>query len=113
MCDGLIYLATAKEYEAVKIGFTTNLDARLRQLNYQPTKLPAPFGFYFINFFMAYEKDEHELHSIYADRRIRGEWFFFCKDWKRRVDRIFFIDELRSLSCDCWVCLDFKSENGR
>lgn len=68
---GSIYFALADGLNAVKIGFTENINSRLNYLRSScPVKLllchTIPD---------AEEKDEHNLHNLYRPYRIHGEWY--------------------------------------
>jgi hypothetical protein len=69
MRAGTIYFIGAKA-GAVKIGFTTDLDARLHRLQMNcPTKLVV------LACHEGLRRDELELHRRFASARLHGEWF--------------------------------------
>lgn len=67
--DVIYFIADQREI-GVKIGFTRNLNERLRVLqNYSPLPLLVQ------HFYPGTIKDEFELHKRFADYRVHGEWF--------------------------------------
>lgn len=61
---GFVYIATNEHREGFKIGFSRNPKRRLEEQRLHPVAiLEGSLGL------------EWELHQMFADRRIRGEWF--------------------------------------
>lgn len=56
-----------------KIGVTTNVERRLKELNDRPYPVEL-FAVSDVPFYRAFEV-EREMHELHADRRISGEWF--------------------------------------
>jgi hypothetical protein len=73
----IIYILTNEAMPGyIKIGFTTNsVEERLKQLD--RTSVPLPFERYYSAEVEDARRDEEWLHSIFADRRVRGNREFF------------------------------------
>ena len=72
---GAIYFITMGMSGVLKIGFSTNLDARLKSLKTSsPTKIVLLLV---INGTMA---EERALHKRFASDRVQGEWFRFSDE---------------------------------
>ena len=56
-----------------KIGVTTNVERRLKELNDRPYPVEL-FAVSDVPFYRAFEV-EREMHELHADQRISGEWF--------------------------------------
>ena len=69
---GFIYLAIKKDENCLKIGFTTNIDSRLSQLNTSSEK--EILGLYY---YSGTIKDEKETHMLFEQYHIKGEWYSF------------------------------------
>lgn len=70
-----IYLIKDERTNYTKIGWTTDVQRRLRQLHREPVLLPEPHKFTLIQAWKAPRKIEVELHREYSAQRVRGEWF--------------------------------------
>ncbi len=80
----------------VKIGFTTNLDQRLKSF---ATSTPGPIDV--LASFAGGRQEEARLHSSLAELRMRGEFFHFDHRISGFIDRI----EAGSID-DAWQWLD-------
>lgn len=73
-----IYFILAEEVGRVKIGITTNIRARMYDLqNSSPVELKLIALFENKTF-----EDERFLHAVFSDYRIRGEWFRYSDEIK-------------------------------
>lgn len=70
MNDGVVYFAMCADAMAVKIGYSCQPRARLRQLQ---LACPLPIGF--IGTFRGSRELERALHERLSESRLRGEWF--------------------------------------
>lgn len=77
MSKGSVYFAEADGF--VKIGYSTNVEARLRSLS-----TGAPFPVRLIGSHPGTQADEAALHRKFRDHRVSGEWFR-ASDEIRRV----------------------------
>lgn len=70
---GYVYLAWAIETPRYKIGYSVNLEKRLRNLNSGQAPYPIQMihSFYTINMAM----DEEKLHKAFRAYQVYGEWF--------------------------------------
>jgi hypothetical protein len=76
--DGLVYFIQSGDDGPIKIGFTRNLAARLRQLQTgHPAKLRV------LRAFRGDERLEAWLHRHFAAHRLNGEWFTPHRDLLR------------------------------
>ena len=66
---GVIYFV--KSWNAIKIGFSTDIKTRLAQL-----QTGSPFEIELLGFFAGTEQDEVETLGRFSPLRIRGEWFY-------------------------------------
>lgn len=64
----MIYFIQSKQY--VKIGFSDNPESRLRDL-----QTGSPHKLKLLATMPGCYQTETELHKVFADRRINGEWF--------------------------------------
>ncbi len=72
---GVVYFICEDDRrDIVKIGYTFNLNKRLEALQCAHYKKLIVKKYYFAQF---PHEEEQRLHSIHADRHIRGEWFSF------------------------------------
>ena len=67
---GHIYFAQSEHGGPVKIGFTTDLEQRLRNL-----QSASPYPLVLRATFPGTEADERKLHRRFAANRLHGEWF--------------------------------------
>lgn len=67
--DGYVYLVKLDKH--YKIGISVSPESRLQEF----TLLPYPLEDICIEKVVNYKQVEKELHSFYADKRVRGEWF--------------------------------------
>jgi len=69
---GYVYFVTGKNKKYVKIGMSSNLNSRLKNL-----KTGMSDGLYVYGFIYTkdYVKIEKELHKNYLDVNVQGEWF--------------------------------------
>lgn len=67
--NGYVYLV--KMGETYKIGISINPENRLKEF----TKLPYPLEYICVEKVYNYGKVEQQLHSVFAGKNIRGEWF--------------------------------------
>jgi hypothetical protein len=67
---GVVYFLAAGAADIVKIGFTTNLDGRIRSL-----KTGSPTDVEVLLAITGTMTTERELHKRFAADRLRGEWF--------------------------------------
>lgn len=83
--NGIIYILTNEAMPGyIKIGFTTGtLDERLKQLD--RTGVPLPFEVYYTCEVEKAHEDEHWLHAIFSDHRIRDSREFFKMDPERVI----------------------------
>ncbi|MDE2100302.1 MAG: GIY-YIG nuclease family protein [Patescibacteria group bacterium] len=80
---GAIYFVRANGRGAVKIGYATDVEARVRALqtsHHSPLKLLA--------FISGTQKDEAELHKRFAAYRINGEWFKVTGALKKYIETL-------------------------
>jgi len=70
-----VYLIKDNETGYHKIGRSDDPYTRLSQLMREQTLGPKPKDFVLIEAWLVEAEFEQELHAIYADIRIRGEWF--------------------------------------
>lgn len=78
--SGYIYLIraeTSSDVSHVKIGKTNNVKQRLSALN---AASPAPLTLVYFGYVLNADKLEKELHDIFDERRLRGEWFALDND---------------------------------
>jgi len=80
---GEIYLARMTSTGAIKIGFTTDLAARVASLWYV-----VPGGVSVITSFLGTPDAETYLHKKFAHRRISGEWFEAAEDLLDFIERV-------------------------
>ena len=67
--DGYVYLVKLDKH--YKIGISISPDSRLQEF----TLLPYPLEDICIEKVNDYKQVEKELHKLYSDKRVRGEWF--------------------------------------
>lgn len=72
-----------------KIGYSKNVEKRIKQLDYRPYNIKLLAKSKFLS--NAYEI-EQELHQFWQDNRITGEWYEFEDDYINEV-----IDEINNL----------------
>lgn len=70
---GYVYLAWATETPRYKIGYSVNLEKRLRDLNSGQAPYPIQIIYSFYTIDMA--RDEEKLHKAFKAYRVYGEWF--------------------------------------
>jgi len=70
-----IYIIRDQDTGYHKIGRSNDPEARLRQLVKQDTLLPTPNNFVIVWVWPDIPHKERMLHRVYADKRVRGEWF--------------------------------------
>ncbi len=70
-----IYLIRDTGTGLTKIGRADNPEQRLKQLIKQDTLLPTPNNFILLRAWDDYPYMEKILHSEFAEKRVRGEWF--------------------------------------
>lgn len=71
--DGqFIYVARVQGFDLVKIGFSRNVERRLRELNWGSG---MKGGIVELARFPGTMKTERELHRRFAEQRLFGEWF--------------------------------------
>lgn len=68
--SGQIYLIRADQTDSVKIGFSVDHVKRIASIQ---TGCPHPL--ILVKWWLGSLQDERRLHSIFADRRLVGEWF--------------------------------------
>ncbi len=68
--QGFVYFALAKDFDAVKIGHTSNVEGRMQSLQ---TGCPCEIELLFA--VPGDRNDERGLHQKFAKYRIHGEWF--------------------------------------
>ncbi|TGE77346.1 GIY-YIG nuclease family protein [Weissella confusa] len=82
MGRGIIYILTNDRMPGlVKIGITTSLEQRMRDLD--TTGVPVPFRAYAALEIDNYEKIERLIHDQFQDSRVRGNREFFEMDAER------------------------------
>ncbi len=76
LAAGYIYLINFKETDKFKIGFSLNLEKRIKSI---ASHFPEPDSIILIAHQVSINprKDEKELHKLLASYRLRGEWFKF------------------------------------
>jgi hypothetical protein len=90
---GFIYLL-GSEMGWYKIGLTKNLPARMKSFG-----LKLPFTVELLHYFPTDDtlKAENELHSLFANKRVNGEWFSLdpkdIETIKKIVERFFYSQE--------------------
>ena len=80
--DGVIYLMESDGY--YKIGRTINLDNRFGKIP-KATDNPHPIVLVYSKEVRGYILAEEKLQAMFADFRVRGEWFKFTK---KQVDEV-------------------------
>jgi hypothetical protein len=75
---GYIYLMRDDRSGFVKIGFSQDPIRRLKQITHESTLLPEPLNFRLVDAFRGTQKEEQRLHQVFAQYRVRGEWFDLC-----------------------------------
>jgi hypothetical protein len=70
-----IYLIRDIDSGLTKIGRSDSPQKRLQTLTRQPTLLPKPHNFQLLCESRMHYSLEDELHQIFSERRVRGEWF--------------------------------------
>lgn len=80
---GYIYFLHAKEVRRIKIGFTTNLNARLREL-----KMGSPTELILFNYVRGTFHLEQVLLGVFAKYRLHGEWFESSEDIIKFVEKL-------------------------
>lgn len=84
MAKGIIYIFTNDAMpNLIKIGITTDLERRLRELD--TTGVPLPFRCHYAIEIEDYEKKERFVHDAFADHRIRRNREFFSLAPERAV----------------------------
>ena len=68
---GAVYLIGTKRGGPVKIGHAIDVERRLRDLR---TGFPGG-GIYVLSFIPGSKRIEADLHGVFSDLRLRGEWF--------------------------------------
>jgi transposase len=87
----VVYIIHDRAHDAYKIGYTSNLPQRLRELGTAMPYDPVP-----IAVTRATVEIEQHIHKLFDHERIRGEWFYNSKRLNRFVSEIVRIDELQS-----------------
>lgn len=77
-----IYFVEAIGVSKVKIGFTTNMAQRMRDLS---VGSPVPLTLY--GLIDGTKDDEKRWHNTWDHLRSHGEWFFVTKELKREIGR--------------------------
>jgi hypothetical protein len=74
-CRSLVYFVSAIGSNAIKIGFTEDIDSRLRELS-----TGSPFELLPIAAIFGPATEEYRAHMQLKRHRIRGEWFNDCRE---------------------------------
>ena len=84
MSKGIIYIFTNDAMpNVIKIGITTDLERRLRELD--TTGTPLPFGCHYAIEVEDYDVKERLIHDAFADHRVRPNREFFTLSPERAV----------------------------
>jgi hypothetical protein len=75
MTPGYVYFVQAGPRGNIKIGWSTNVDKRLKMLQ---TACPAPLNL--LHSEAGNGRDERGLHSRFHKARVTGEWFAPCNE---------------------------------
>lgn len=87
MSKGIIYIFTNDAMpNFIKIGITTDLERRLRELD--TTGIPLPFRCHYAIEIEDYDKKERFIHDAFADHRIRQNREFFTLAPERAVSML-------------------------
>lgn len=89
---GLVYLVTGDHPDAVKIGFTTDLSARLAHL-----QTGMATDIFLAACFEGSVFDERDLQERFARYRMRGEWFALKKPVVAKIESLRRASKVRGL----------------
>lgn len=78
--DSCIYFLLSKDTNRVKIGFSTNLSTRIKDL-----VLMNGTDLELIAYKIGNQTDEAELHRLFIKDRLYGEWFNYSKNIKQYI----------------------------
>jgi len=78
-----IYFMHAFDANRIKIGFTTNIERRIRSL-----KMSSPHGLRFMYAIPGTKDEEHKLHERFAHLRQHGEWFTDCEELREYINQL-------------------------
>lgn len=77
--DGYVYLVKLDKY--YKIGVSISPDSRLQEF----TLLPYPLEYICIEKVNNFKQVEKDLHKLYSQKRVRGEWFLLQQSDIERI----------------------------
>ena len=83
---------------AVKIGRTSDLKKRMETIQ---TSCHAPIQLFYS--FWTDKKTETELHKIFSDIRLKGEWFIFGREFVLRLDKYMKTYDKWWTECKEWI----------
>jgi hypothetical protein len=73
---GCVYVVRAEGTNAVKVGFSKDVKARVAAL-----QTASPFLLVLLGYYIGFEEShERAVHALMPSRRARGEWFTFGHD---------------------------------
>lgn len=76
----MVYIVHALSTDLYKIGYGIDAEKRIKGL-----QTGCPHDLAIVKIYKDYEvKDEQKLHAIYAEYRVRGEWFSFTREEVKR-----------------------------
>lgn len=87
---GIIYFLKERDTPYVKIGFTTNLDKRWKDL-----EASNPRTLDLIHQIDGDVSNEHELHAVFKDYRVKGEWFVIGDELDTFIQKEMSLDAYR------------------
>lgn len=78
----MVYLCRNKRNGFVKIGFSARPEVREKTLQSEEPEL------FFERIYQGTREDETMLHSMFSERRVRGEWFELFVDDLEKIDEL-------------------------
>lgn len=81
--ESLVYFILQRKYNAVKIGFTTDIDQRISAIR---TFCPMHNDIKLLFWFDGSQEEEREFHRRFRSYRLDGEWFSLEGELKDFVD---------------------------
>lgn len=81
--NGIIYFVHAVDVGLIKIGFTRDLNTRLRDL-----RVTSPAALTLVAYELGAPDRERELHRAFAGDRVRGEWFRLTDRIRAEIERL-------------------------
>jgi hypothetical protein len=69
------YVYFIRQQDKIKIGYSKNVDARLRQL-----QTSSPVKLELVGYIEGDQETEKQLHELFDDYRLSGEWFSYSEE---------------------------------